>query len=99
MRRHRTNRLRSRSLPALAPAALVLLAFAPAVLIAQETGGADVPRDPNGQPDTARLLMKKSGVPMFEYACHEGNYGLYNMLSGARAKEAEAAAATGGGSE
>ena len=40
--------------------------------------------------------MKKSGVPMFEYACHEGNYGLYNMLSGARAKEAEAAAATGG---
>ncbi len=36
---------------------------------------------------------------MFEYACHEGNYGLHNMLSGARAKEAEAAAATGGGSE
>ena len=48
---------------------------------------------------TARLLMKKSGAPMFEYACHEGNYGLHNMLSGARAKEAEAAAATGGGSE
>ena len=21
---------------------------------------------------------------MFEYACHEGNYGLHNMLSGAR---------------
>ena len=51
------------------------------------------------RPFTARLLMKKSAVPMFEYACHEGNYGLHNMLSGARAKEAEAAAATGGGSE
>ena len=24
--------------------------------------------------------------PMFEYACHEGNYGLHNMLAGARAK-------------
>ena len=24
---------------------------------------------------------------MFEYACHEGNYGLYNLLAGARAKE------------
>jgi hypothetical protein len=25
----------------------------------------------------------------YEYACHEGNYALANMLSGARAKEAE----------
>jgi hypothetical protein len=24
---------------------------------------------------------------MFEYACHEGNYGLPNILSGARATE------------
>jgi len=24
---------------------------------------------------------------MFEYACHEGNYGMFNMLSGARAQE------------
>ena len=22
--------------------------------------------------------------PMFEYACHEGNYGLFNILSGGR---------------
>jgi hypothetical protein len=29
---------------------------------------------------------------MFEYACHEGNYGLANILAGARAEEAEAAA-------
>ena len=48
------------------------------------------------RPFTARLLMKKGEAPLFEYACHEGNYGLFNILSGARAKEAEAAAATGG---
>jgi hypothetical protein len=29
---------------------------------------------------------------IFEYACHEGNYALENMLRGARAKEAEEAA-------
>jgi hypothetical protein len=28
---------------------------------------------------------------MFEYACHEGNYGLANILAGARAEEARAA--------
>jgi len=32
------------------------------------------------------------GGPMFEYACHEGNYGLANILAGARAEEAQAAA-------
>ena len=29
----------------------------------------------------------KRGDGLFEYACHEGNYGLFNMLAGARAKE------------
>ena len=29
---------------------------------------------------------------LFEYACHEGNYAMFNMLSGARADEAAAAA-------
>jgi len=29
---------------------------------------------------------------MYEYACHEGNYALRNILSGARAEEAQAAA-------
>jgi hypothetical protein len=29
--------------------------------------------------------------PVFEYACHEGNYGLRNILSAARAEEAAAA--------
>ena len=27
--------------------------------------------------------------PMFEYACHEGNYGLLNIMRGARAEDAE----------
>ena len=30
---------------------------------------------------------------MYEYACHEGNYALHNILSGARADERAAAAA------
>ena len=30
---------------------------------------------------------------LVEYACHEGNYGMSNILSGARAREREAAAA------
>jgi hypothetical protein len=31
--------------------------------------------------------MKKSQEPMFEYACHEGNYGMLNMLAGARVQD------------
>ena len=38
------------------------------------------------QPFTAALPMKR-GDGMYEYACHEGNYGLLNILSGARAAE------------
>ena len=40
---------------------------------------------------TAELPMTKSESPMFEYACHEGNYSLTNVLAGARAAEKEAA--------
>ena len=39
------------------------------------------------RPFTVRLPMKR-GELMFEYACHEGNHGLPNMLRGARAAEA-----------
>ena len=36
----------------------------------------------------AMNLTKKDGTqPPFEYACHEGNYGLRNILSAARAEE------------
>jgi hypothetical protein len=31
--------------------------------------------------------MTKTKGPIFEYACHEGNHGLANILSGARAEE------------
>jgi hypothetical protein len=39
------------------------------------------------RPWTVQLPMSKSDEPMFEYACHEGNYAMEGMLSGARAKE------------
>ena len=35
------------------------------------------------QPWTYELPMKRIDGPLFEYACHEGNYGLYNILAGA----------------
>ena len=34
---------------------------------------------------TARVPLQKTVGPLFEYACHEGNYGLENMLHIARA--------------
>ena len=37
---------------------------------------------------TGRLPMNRSDLPLYEYACHEGNYGLLNILRGARAEEA-----------
>jgi len=40
---------------------------------------------------TAAIPMKKTDGPLFEYACHEGNYGMANLLSGARAQEEAAA--------
>ncbi len=39
-------------------------------------------------PFTAALPMKR-GNGMYEYACHEGNYGLLNILTGARVAELE----------
>jgi hypothetical protein len=43
------------------------------------------------RPWSAELPMKKTIGPLFEHACHEGNYGLYNTLAGARAEEKRAA--------
>jgi hypothetical protein len=31
--------------------------------------------------------MRKLNEPIYEYACHEGNYAMRNILSGARAAE------------
>jgi len=36
---------------------------------------------------TGESVLRRSGDRMFEFACHEGNYGLANILSGARATE------------
>jgi len=38
-------------------------------------------------------LTRDATQPPFEYACHEGNYGLRNILSAARAEERGGAAA------
>jgi hypothetical protein len=35
----------------------------------------------------AMMLTKDDTQPIFEYACHEGNYGLRDILSGARAED------------
>jgi len=45
--------------------------------------------DPNtwDQPWTAAFHWKNHAGPTFEYACHEFNYGLTGILSGARADE------------
>lgn len=39
------------------------------------------------KPWAAAIPMKKTDEPMFEYACHEGNYSMITMLGGARAAE------------
>ena len=45
------------------------------------------------RPWTYEVPMVLNEQPMFEYACHEGNYGLTNILAGARVAEAAAARA------
>jgi hypothetical protein len=40
-------------------------------------------------------LTQEPGYRNFEYACHEGNYAMFDSLSGARAEERKAAAAAG----
>ncbi|HUK33336.1 MAG TPA: hypothetical protein VLV86_05475 [Vicinamibacterales bacterium] len=44
-------------------------------------------------PWTAALDLRPQPAGMFEYACHEGNYAMSNMLTASRAAEARAAAA------
>jgi hypothetical protein len=42
------------------------------------------------QPWTLMIPLKASEEAIFEYACHEGNYAIAGILSGARAEEAAA---------
>jgi hypothetical protein len=39
------------------------------------------------RPWTVQIPMAKTDGPLFEYACHEGNYGMEGMLRGARQQE------------
>jgi hypothetical protein len=39
------------------------------------------------RPWTAQIPMMKAKGPIFEYACHEGNYAMTDILAGARAAE------------
>ena len=43
------------------------------------------------RPWTARILFKRINEPLLEYACHEGNTGMFGILAGARKLEAEQA--------
>jgi hypothetical protein len=44
------------------------------------------------QPWSGEIPMRATKEPLYEYACHEGNYALVDILSGARAEEKAAAA-------
>ncbi len=39
------------------------------------------------QPWSGRLWITRTTAPMYEYACHEGNYSMVGILRGARADE------------
>ena len=47
------------------------------------------------KPWTIETSSSKSEEPIYEYACHEGNYGMFGILSGERAQERTAAAKSG----
>ena len=41
---------------------------------------------------TGRIPLEKLNEQLYEYACHEGNYGMAGILTGTRAEERDAAA-------
>jgi hypothetical protein len=50
------------------------------------------------RPWTARYPMTLNPEPIYEYACHEGNYSMATILAGARVQEKAAADAARTGS-
>ena len=44
------------------------------------------------RPWSLMVPLSRSSKPVYEYACHEGNYSLAGILAGARADEAKQAA-------
>jgi hypothetical protein len=51
------------------------------------------------RPFTVLVPMVRADGDIFEYACHEGNYGLTNILTGARQEESATAAKKAGGTQ
>ena len=49
-----------------------------------------------GAPQTARQSRPRSAkkMPIYEYACHEGNYAMLGILTGARKAERDKAGMT-----
>jgi hypothetical protein len=47
------------------------------------------------KPWTGEYPMKRTTFPMYEYACHEGNYGMANILRAQRMEEEKARQGTG----
>ena len=48
-------------------------------------------------PWSVAVPMRKNDLPVFEYACHEGNYGMLNLMVSARSEDARKAAEAGDG--
>lgn len=48
------------------------------------------------RPWSGSLPMARTSGPIYEFACHEGNHGLMNIMSGSRSEERAAEAASGG---
>ena len=48
------------------------------------------------KPWTGEYAWPEAHGPIYEYACHEGNYALMDIMKGARLREKEEAAKTGG---
>jgi hypothetical protein len=44
------------------------------------------------KPWTVEIPLRHTNDPVYEYACHEGNYGMAGILAGARAEDAKEAA-------
>jgi len=44
------------------------------------------------RPWTASMPLRRTDVPMFEYACHEGNHSMDGILAGQRALDRAAVA-------
>jgi hypothetical protein len=47
------------------------------------------------RPWSAEIPLRQTQGPIFEFACHEANYGVTNILAGAREDDRKAAAAKG----